>query len=175
MTGTGVVQYHPLEASFSAAVRNRVLTGLEQVGEPVRAWRLAAREQPTGSELARIRRLILIYPTWDGGLPAVVLGWIHGLLDDPAPLVGVEELVAMTTCGSSRMVNLLQGQWGRHYLRTRLAPACHGGTGARFRWRALYRVDRADRGDMAAHLRRVGAEVTRFAAPPGQEPDRRGR
>ncbi|MFV0523497.1 MAG: hypothetical protein ACK5RL_03250 [Acidimicrobiales bacterium] len=155
-----MVQYHPLETSFSAAVRRHLVAGLEGHGALAGTWRLAAGERPDPAELARLRRLILVYPTWDGGLPAGVLGWVHGLLDDPAPLGRVEELVAVTTCGSSRMVNVMQGQWGKHYLRSRLARAC--GTGARFRWRPLYGVDRATRGDMDAFLRRIDTDLAGF-------------
>lgn len=150
-----VVQAHPLEDSYNAALRDRVLAALEPVGPA--CYRLGQHEQPAPEVLARAERLVLVYPTWSGGLPAALLAWVHEVLDDPGRLSRVREVVAVTTCGSGPGLNRVQGEWGRRYLRTRLLAAC--APGARFRWLALYKVDRRTPAEMARHLDRIGRAI----------------
>ena len=163
---TLVLQAHPLEASYSAALRDRTLLALKDSGAPHRSYRLADGERPTSDELEAARRLILVYPTWSGGLPASLLAWAHEVLDQPRALESVRELIVVTSCGSSRWVNLVQGEWGRDLLKTRILPRC--APGARFRWLALYKVDRRSREEMAHHLDRVERSIRAWTAdPPG--------
>jgi putative NADPH-quinone reductase len=151
---TVVVQVHPLEDSYNAALRERVLRALTPPGGlPPPCFRLARGEQPPEAVLVAAERLVLVYPTWSGGLPSALLGWVHDRLDHPADLRRVTRLTAVTTHGSSRFVNRVQGEWGRRYLRTELLACC--APGARFRWLALYKVDRQTQDGMAAHLERV--------------------
>jgi putative NADPH-quinone reductase len=157
-TSTVVVQVHPLEASYSAALRDRVVRAVAAGGAPPPCFRLAQGEQPTDAELVAARRLILVYPTWSGGLPASLLQWVHDRLDQPGVLAGVKELTAVTTHGSSQLLNRLQGEWGRRYLRTELLACC--APGARFRWLPLYKVDRRSPDQMGAHLDRVERRLT---------------
>lgn len=152
---TVVVQAHPLEASYNAALRDRVLDALA----PVRCFRLGQGERPPREVLVEARRLVLVYPTWSGGLPAALLDWVHDLLDAPGSLARVERLTAVTTCGSSQFVNRLQGEWGRRYLRTELLSRCR--PGARFDWLALYKVDRRTPAQMAQHLDTVPHRLTK--------------
>jgi len=146
-----VVQVHPLEDSYNAALREAVLGALGRAD--TRCYRLCRGERPPIDMLTSAQRIVLVYPTWSGGLPSHLLGWLHQLFDDGLRLERASELVAVTTCGSSQLVNRVQGEWGRRYLRTELLGRC--APGARFRWLCLYRVDRRTRPEMAAHLDRV--------------------
>lgn len=146
-----VVQVHPLEDSYNAALREAVLGALGPGETP--CYRLCQGERPSAEALGAVERLVLIYPTWSGGLPSHLLGWLHELFDAGVRLERTSELVAVSTCGSSQFVNRVQGEWGRRYLRTELLGRC--AAGARFRWLCLYKVDRLTRPEMAAHLDHV--------------------
>ena len=166
-TPTIVVQAHPLEDSYNAALRDRIVAGLAAAGHPTTTFRLGLDERPTDDELVAANRLVLVYPTWSGGLPAVVLDWVHQVLDSAATrpvLAGVDHLVVVTTCGSSRLVNRVQGEWGRRYLATELLARC--AWRARFTWFPLYKVDRLSGSELSAHLDRAEAAFAtgRFAA-----------
>lgn len=156
---TLVVQAHPLEDSYNAAVRGRVVETLERQRRPHECFRLAQGERPTAEDLADATSLILVYPTWSGGLPAMLLAWVHEVLDDPATLRGVRRLTAVTTCGSSRFINRLQGEWGRRYLRTTVLGRC--APRASFRWLALYKLDRRTRAETEHHLDVIGRRLGR--------------
>ncbi len=146
---TVVVQAHPLDASCSSALLGRVRDGLEAAGEEHRVFRLCQGERPGPEVLAGTGQLVLVYPTWWGGQPAVLLDWLQELLLAPGALASVRRLVAVTTLGSSRLVNRVQGDWGRAHLESRVLQACTPGAG--FEWLALYKIDR-----------RSPAEIHRF-------------
>lgn len=152
-----MVQVHPLEDSYNAALREAVLGALGR-GDAL-CYRLCHGERPPAGQLRAAERIVLVYPTWSGGLPSHLLGWLHELFDDGVRLERATELVAVTTCGSSQLVNRVQGEWGRRYLSTELLARC--APGARFRWRCLYKVDRRSRSEMAAYLDRVAAAFAR--------------
>ena len=65
--------------------------------------------------------------------------------------------MAVTTCGSSKLVNLAQGEWGRRYLKTSLLGHCR--PSARFRWLPLYKIDRRSADETAAHLDKVEQRI----------------
>ncbi|MBD3764453.1 MAG: NAD(P)H-dependent oxidoreductase [Rhodobacterales bacterium] len=98
-----IVYCHPSGGSFTAAVRDRVLAGLNAAGAEVRVHDLYARGfqpaltgpewtgyldcpancAPVAAEVADIRwadTLIFVYPTWWYGLPAMLKGWLDRVL-----------------------------------------------------------------------------------------------
>ncbi|HEY5875397.1 MAG TPA: hypothetical protein VIT64_08855, partial [Ilumatobacteraceae bacterium] len=101
--------------------------------------------------------LVLVYPTWWSGQPAILTGWLAALPLDA--LRGVARLVAVTAHGSSKWVNLLEGETGRrivkHTLRHRCAP------GARAEWHAFYGIDRADDARRTAFVAEVERTLSR--------------
>ncbi len=137
---TVVVQSHPVASSYNAALLDRVQTGLKTAKEPHTVFRLGRGEVAGNADLAGIDRLVLVYPTWWGGQPAELLAWLQEVLASGDAVQSVEEVVAVTTLGSSRLVNWLQGEWGRANLAERVLGAC--APDASFEWTALYDIDR---------------------------------
>lgn len=138
---TLVVYYHPSRDSLNRAVLERVEAGAD---EDVSVFHLHDGDRPTDAELSEAETLILVYPTWWGGLPGLLLDWVHGVfapsIDAGAasPIPRVRRFVAVSTHGSPSYINRLQGGPGRRLLR-RLVRVC--APGAAFEWRPFYSVD----------------------------------
>lgn len=117
--------------------------------------------------------LVLVYPTWWGAQPAMLKGWIDriwacGVAWDLPPgadrlrprLRNVRRLVAVTTHGSTKLVNALEGEPGKRILTRSLRVLCH--PRARTTWVALYGVDTADQRRREAFLDRVERRLARL-------------
>lgn len=118
--------------------------------------------------------LVFVHPTWWGAQPAILKGWIdrvwvHGVawtLPDGArrlkpALRNVRRLVTVTTHGSSRIVNALQGSPGRRMVHRSLRVICH--PLCRTRWIAMYGLDTATDTRRAAFLERVDDALVRLS------------
>lgn len=153
--GTLVVHAHPLEDSYSAALRDAVLETLEAAAVDHQLARLGAGDEP---DLSGVDRLVAVYPTWNGGPPAVMLAWLQRTLapyvdgeeHGPTPLVGIQTLAVVTSHGSTRFRNRLQGRPGRQTWARVVLPRC--APGACFDWLALYQIDRASAADRHAFI-----------------------
>lgn len=161
---TVVVQAHPVPESLNAALCDRVEAGLRRAAAPYRVYRLATDPPPRPEDLAACGRLVLVYPTWWGGQPAQLLDWLHTTVSDspsgsPGLFGEVRRLTAVTSLGSSRLLNRVQGEWGRLHLRRNVLSAC--AADARFEWLALYKVDRQPRAAVVAHLDQVEERFAR--------------
>jgi putative NADPH-quinone reductase len=191
-----VVFCHPLPDSFMRGAFERVLLSLDAAGADVRATDLyadgftpelsalehrthvdpgvSAELQPYADDLLWCNTLILVYPTWWSGQPAMLKGWIDRVWasgvawDLPAGanrltprLRNVRRLVAVTSHGSSKLVNSLQGEGGKRTLFRSLRTMCH--PLARTTWLALYGIDRCDDADRIAFLDRVESRIARLA------------
>jgi NAD(P)H dehydrogenase (quinone) len=192
-----VVYCHPLETSFVAAVRDRVLAGLERAGAE---WRLrdlyrerfvpelSAEEHrdhlrpgahPTLAghvdDLRWCDALILVYPTWWAGQPAMLKGWFDRVwangvawelpegTDRPLPRLGhIRRIVVVTTHGSSKLVNALEGEGGKRVVTRTLRAMC--GWRARSSWLALYSIDTCSEARRVAFLDRVERRIGRITA-----------
>lgn len=161
-----VLHAHPQQECLNVALRDRVVETLARAGHGVELVRLTQGEWIDGEAVAGAEGLVLVYPTWWGGLPAPMLSWVQSELatwiDGPAdpassPLRTVRHLVAITTHGSPSRVNRLQGEPGRHLLRRSVAPLCAPGT--RLRWVALYGVDQRSPAQISAFVDRAGSEL----------------
>lgn len=110
--------------------------------------------------------LVFVYPTWWAGQPAMLKGWfdrvwVNGVAWElPAGshrlrprLSNVRRIVAVTTHGSPKYVNAVEGEGGKRTITRSLRVMCH--PLCRTTWLALYNVDRADQTQRSAFLDRV--------------------
>jgi putative NADPH-quinone reductase len=185
---TLVVHCHPNPASLTAAARDRVTAAVAAAGHELRVIDLYAtsfdpvlsaqeRERhlepgpdPSVADHARdlvwCTHLVLVYPTWWSGPPAMLKGWIDRVwvrdvaFDLPsesnrvhARLHNVRRISVVTTHGSSKFVNAVEGEAGKRLVSRTLRAVCH--PLARTRWIAMYGVDTASADQRAAFLDRV--------------------
>jgi NAD(P)H dehydrogenase (quinone) len=192
-----VVYAHPREDSFVAAVRDQVVAGLGTAGhdvdlldlygegfEPALAaqeWRdhrsgIDAKREDVRAHAERLREaqgLVLVYPTWWGGQPAILKGWIDRVwvegvayhLPEGAnhirPLLRhVRRLAAVTTHGSPKWINAIEGEPGKRTVLRQMRLLCH--PLARTRWLALYGVDRSDEPERRAFLDKVKRSMSKM-------------
>lgn len=190
-----VVYCHPNPASLTAAARERVLAGLERAGHETRLCDLYAegfrpelsdaehRRNPGAvvspelstyvDDLTWAEALVLVYPTWWSGQPAMLKGWVDrvwacGVAGSPpsgsgrvAPLLtDLRRLVVVTTHGSSKLVNALEGESGKRTVFRSLRSVCS--RRVRTRWIALYRLDTIAPERRTAWLDRVERAMTRL-------------
>jgi NAD(P)H dehydrogenase (quinone) len=195
MTRALVVYCHPVPTSFVAAVLERVMAGLERAGAEVRltdlyadgfdpafsaaehARHLDAGPDPTlvgaADDLMWCDTLVLVYPTWWSGQPAMLKGWIDRVwvkgvawdLPDGANrlaprLRNVRRLVAVTTHGSSKLLNMVEGEAGKRTLTRSLRTMCH--PMARTTWLAFYGIDTATERRRRTFLDRVETRLARL-------------
>ena len=183
-----VVYCHPHPDSLIAAARDRALAGLEAAGHDVRLTDLyadgfdpamSADERRTHKEpgvapdlqeyaddLAWAEALVLVYPTWWSGQPAMLKGWIDRVWvagvawemnegdSTPTPLLrDVRRIVVVTTHGSSKLINMLVGESGKRTASRSIRAMCS--RRARTTWCALYGIDTGDEAQRMAFLDRV--------------------
>lgn len=191
-----VVHCHPLAESFVAAVRDRAVATLERAGHEVRVTDLYAEDfrpeldtdehvrhladpdtKPAIAPYAELLRwcdaLVLVYPTWWSGQPAMLKGWIDRVwvsgvayeLPEGAnrirPLLkNIRHIAAITTHGSSKWINALEGEGGKRIVTRSLRILCH--PLARSHWIALYAIDTCTEADREAFLRKVERRLARL-------------
>ena len=190
-----VVFSHPNRDSLSGAALARALAGLEAGTHDVRvtdlyadgfdpvmsaAERLAHTEPGVGPDLQRYaddlawaETLVLVYPTWWSGQPAILKGWIDRVwvagvaweLPEGAnvlrPLLrNVRRIVVVTTHGSSKWINALQGEAGKRIATRSIRTMCSKRT--RTTWCALYGLDTIDEAKRVAFLDRVERTLSKL-------------
>lgn len=118
--------------------------------------------------------LILVFPQWWFGPPAILKGWFDrvlapGIAFDHSPrdggitprLTNIRLFCALTTAGSPAwIVRLVMGDPVRRVLRRGIATLC--GKDVRFRMLSLLDIDRSAERQRLAHLDRVRALMARF-------------
>jgi len=187
-----VVYCHPNPDSFIAAMRERVVTALTDAGHDVRLTDLYgdgfdplfspdehAQHREVGShpdvahhvaDLQWCEQLVLVYPTWWSGPPAMLKGWVDRvwvrgaaweLPDGGNRLRGrlrnVRRLVVVTSHGSPKWINAVQGEAGKRLVSRTLRSTCH--PLARTTWIAIYGVDRSTPGQRADFLEALPRRV----------------
>ncbi|HQV56756.1 MAG TPA: NAD(P)H-dependent oxidoreductase [Ilumatobacteraceae bacterium] len=116
--------------------------------------------------------LIVVHPTWFSGPPAMLKGWLDRVLvqgvawtlPDGAsrlkPLLrNIRAITVVTTHGSSKLINSLQGEAGKRIWFRSVRVLCHPLT--RCRWVAFYGIDRASDAKRRAFLGRVERAMQR--------------
>jgi len=171
-----VIHCHPCAEGFIPSALERVRDGLTASGADVRIHdlyrerfvpELSADEhlahlvpgvpddiRQHADDLRWCDTLVLVYPTWWSGQPAMLKGWIDRVwacgvaweLPEGANrlrprLRNVRRLVAVTSHGSSKLTNSLQGEGGKRTLSRSLRAMCH--PAARAHWIAFYGIDTA--------------------------------
>lgn len=190
-----VVYCHPDPRSLIAAARDRAIAGLNSGGHDVRITDLYAdgfdpamtcRERHDhkvsgvsddlrsyADDLGWAEALVLVYPTWWSGQPAMLKGWFDRVwvagvaweLPDGADvlrplLTGVRRIVVVTTHGSSKLINALEGESGKRTVTRSLRSMCNRWT--RTTWCALYGVDTSGPSDRTAFLDRVERALSKL-------------
>jgi NAD(P)H dehydrogenase (quinone) len=186
-----VIYCHPRPDSFSAALRDAATAGLTASGHAVELRDLYAEGfDPVLSALQRgayytdgttsmrgiddhiaaLRRaegLVLVYPTWWFGMPAMLKGWFDRIwLPDVAFRLGgpkileplltnIRRIGVVTTYGSPRWLLWWVGWPDRRVVRRGLRPLC--APSCRVHWIGLTRMDQ----DNPARRRRFVAYVER--------------
>lgn len=163
-----IVYAHPRDTSYTNAMMQRARDALTSRGAAVTVLDLwasgfdpaAAGAAVSDAHIALLRSartLVLVYPTWWSGQPAILTGWLAALPDDA--LRSVTRIVAVTSHGSPRWVNVLEGQTGRSIVRSALRARC--APGARVEWIAVYGMDRIDERARRAFLDRIERQLSR--------------
>lgn len=169
-----VIYCHPLPDSFSAALRDAAVDGLTASGHSVELRDLYAEgfdpvlsphqrgtyfneaESMRGMEdhvaaLRRAEALLLVYPTWWFGMPAMLKGWfdrawLPGVafrLGGPKALepllTNIRRIGVVTTYGSPWWLLWWVGWPDRRVARHGLRPLC--APGCRIQWIGLTRMD----------------------------------
>jgi putative NADPH-quinone reductase len=189
-----VVYCHPCPESFNAAIRDKVLLALRDTGHQVHLTDLYAEgfdpvmsaderrgyhtpvenERPVADHLERLRwaeGLVIVYPTWWYGPPAMLKGWLdrvwlpHATFGMPEPgkpisrkLTNIRAILAISTLGSPWWWwTLGMMAPGRRMLLTGLGVLCH--PLAKRRWLGLHEMDSADAARRDAFLNKVDRTI----------------
>jgi putative NADPH-quinone reductase len=189
-----VIYAHPVEESFQSALHRQVVTSLTEAGHEVddcdlyaerfqpvlsRAERLAYHDSTANRafvpmEITRIlncQGLVLVFPTWWYGMPAILKGyidrvWLPGVAFDVVkgrtrPLFqNIVRFSVVTTYGSPWWLNKLMGDPNRRVLmrgiRSLFSPKVHT------LWLARYGMDFIDRASRDQFLRKVKHQMRTF-------------
>jgi NAD(P)H dehydrogenase (quinone) len=127
------------------------------------------------AELAAAKVLILVFPTWWFGFPAILKGWFDrvwapGTAYDHSPSFGpmlprltdLQEVLAITTLGAPGWIDwLVLRRPVRRILRLAILKPC--APKARLTWRALYSAEAVAKPRVASLESRLATDITRIA------------
>lgn len=190
-----VIRAHPLDDSFNAALHARTLAGLARAGHEVDAVDLYAEDfdprlsapdraqyhdpaAPLPSDLVpyveRLRRaeaLVLVFPVWCFGVPAILKGFFDRVLrpgvafelvdSRVAPkLQHIRKLAAVTTYGRPRWMIWYVGDLPKRQITRYLRWFCH--PRAKAEYLAHYHMNASTPVSRAAFLDRVERRMAGF-------------
>lgn len=178
-----VIYAHPSKDTICGALLAAVCDEVERAGHQLRTHDLIAEKfNPVFSAYERVNHvgdlaqkleqmpelcthvedlqwcdtLILVYPTWWSGQPAVLKGWFDRVLMNGVAwtlpegkarlspmLTNVRRLIVVTTHGSPKWVNMLQGEPGKRTVFRSVRLMFH--TRTRCTWAAIYGMDGIDK------------------------------
>lgn len=134
---------------------------------------IAPELQHHADDLRWAEALVFVYPTWWSGQPAMLKGWMDrvwacGIAFEMPPgarvvrplLPHVRRIAIVTTHGSSKWMNALEGESGKRTAFRSIRAVCS--RRVRTSWIAIYGLDRADEATRSAWLRRVEEQFVRF-------------
>lgn len=193
MTRALVLFAHPVPESFSATLHRKVVDTLTKRGwqiddcdlyaegfnpvlttEERRGYHDTATNtapvQPYVDRLRAANVLIMVFPVWNYGYPAILKGFfdcvfLPGVSFDlkdggvaPA-LQNIRKLAAVTTYGGTRLRSFLAGDPPRKVVTRAVAHVSRAG---KTRYLALYDMNNAKQAQHAAFLNRVQSEMEQF-------------
>jgi NAD(P)H dehydrogenase (quinone) len=110
--------------------------------------------------------LVMVYPTWWGSPPAIVKGWIDRVfmngvawvLPDGAVrikplLTNIQKFAVITTHGSSKVINAIQGESGKRITMRSIRLMFH--PRVKTKWFGIYKLDRMKDSNRERHLKRA--------------------
>ena len=194
-----VVSAHPAPESLCRTLQESVVNVLNQAGHTLRHHDLYLEQfdpvftsferlnhtgpaevklqqfpelRPYVENLQWCEALVLVYPTWWSGQPAILKGWFDRILMSgvawvlpegvarisPA-LTNVRKLVVVTTHGSSKLVNAIEGEGGKRTAFRSVRLMFH--PRARSTWLAFYGVDHSSENARTRFIRRVERKIVR--------------
>lgn len=193
MTRALVLFAHPCEESFSAALHKVVVDSLSARGwgvddcdlnaegfNPVltaaerRGYHdMASNTAPVQSyvdRLAKADALVLVFPVWNYGFPAILKGFFDRvflpgvsfkLVDGQVKpnLTNIRKIAAVTTYGGTRLKTFLAGDPPRRVVSRSIRYVCQA---KKLRYLALHDMNRVTADQRAAHLARVKREMEVF-------------
>jgi putative NADPH-quinone reductase len=125
------------------------------------------------ADLRWAEALVFVYPTWWSGQPAMLKGWMERVwacgiaweLPEGAQvtrplLTHIRRIAIVTTHGSSKWMNALEGESGKRTAFRSIRAVCS--RRVRTSWIAIYGLDRADEAKRVAWLDRVERRFRRF-------------
>ena len=184
---------HPVGESFSAALHRIVVDRLSARGwevddcdlyaenfnpaltrdERLNYHDLDLNRAPVATYVERLTRadaLVLVFPVWNFGYPAILKGFFDRvflpgvsfrLVDGKVlpNLKNIRRLAAVTTYGGTRIRAVWAGDPPRKIVSRALRVTCRA---EKFRYIALYDMNRADESKRAAFIARVKGEMDSF-------------
>jgi NAD(P)H dehydrogenase (quinone) len=193
MTRALVLFAHPCAESFSAALHEKVVSTLSRRGWEVDDCDLNAEGfspvltederrgyhavgpnlapvQPYVDRLRAAQALVLVFPVWNFGYPAILKGFFDRVFLPGVSfrlengkvhpnLTHIRKLAAVTTYGGTRLRAVLAGDPPRHVVKR---AVWHVTRPDKLRYLALYDMNRATHARRAAFLAHVGQEMERF-------------
>jgi putative NADPH-quinone reductase len=159
-------------------VRHRWTGDGSPEGGPRPDWSLPDDVAEQAARLRAADALVLVYPTWWGGPPAIMKGWFDRVWVEGVAyrlssrgrrtrheLRRIRHLVAVTTHGSSKRINAVEGEPGKRLVLRQLRASCH--PRVRTRWIASYGIDQSDETARRAFLDRVQGSMAELEAITG--------
>lgn len=126
--------------------------------------------EPYADDLRWAQAIVFVYPTWWSGQPAMLKGWMDRVwasgvaweLPEGSNVVrpllrDIRRLVIVTSHGSSKWVNVLEGESGKRTIIRSLRAMCS--RRVRTKWLSLYGIDTCSNVKRADFLDRVEATV----------------
>jgi len=189
---THVVLAHPLSDSLAAHFAGRIVSKLGQKGHSVQLHDLysegfnpvlSPKEREAyysdkfedSAGLTETEALVLVFPTWWFGVPAILKGWIDrsflpGVAYDHATdlsalrprLTGLRHVLVVTTLGSPAWIDwLILRRPVRRVLKWGVIKAC--APQARFSMLSLYKAEQPTPERVARFTTRIDKELEKFA------------
>ena len=189
-----VLYAHPVETSFNAGLHRMIVERLTAAGHTVDDCdlyaedfdpRLTRKERldyhnrrgatdavaPYVERLLRADALVLSYPVWNYGFPAILKGFLDRvflpgvsfrMVDGKAApaLQHIRKLAAVTTYGGSRLRTMVMGDPPRKVFSRMLRASVH--PLAKSKYLALYDMNRNTEPTLTAFIERVGREMRAF-------------